>query len=352
MTNDHKVKQDFEVHTRLKRKFPVWRGALFAITALLVGGLSFMSCESDKTGIRERVTVGVSKSFLSIPVYIAEKKGFFSDEGLDVTIKAYPSGKKATQGLFAGEVDISTVADIPVVFNSFERQDFCIFATFAYSYSIVKIIARRDSGIKTGEDLKGKKVGANRGTTSHFFLGVFLIHNQVPLSEVKIVNTEIADLPSALKNGAVDAISVWEPHTKKARQLLGDNAIELASPEICRMNFNFAVMKRFAQEHPEILQKFLRSLEKSAAFIRNEREKSLEIMAAILNLDKDTMRTAWDDVIFGISLDQSLLVCWDEIARWGIKNKLTNKKGLPNYLNYIFPDALEGVKPESITIIR
>ena len=60
----------------------------------------------------------------------------------------------------------------------------------------------------------------------------------------------------------------------------------------------------------------------------------------------------WDDVIFGISLDQSLLVCWDEIARWGIKNKLTNKKGLPNYLNYICPDALEAVKPESNTIIR
>ena len=101
MTNDHKVKQDFEIHTRLKKKFPVWIGPLLAITVLLVAGLSFVSCESDETGIREKVTVGVSKSFLCIPVYIAQKQGFFSGEGLDVTLKEYTSGKKATQALLA-----------------------------------------------------------------------------------------------------------------------------------------------------------------------------------------------------------------------------------------------------------
>ena len=352
MTNSDKAKQHFETHTLMKKAVPVWLGALFVMVTLLIVGLSFVSCRSDETGIRKKVTVGVSTSFLSIPVYIAQKQGFFSDEGLDVTLKEYTSGKKATQALFAGEVGISTVIDMPVVFNSFERQDFCIFATFAYSFPFIKIIARKDSGIKTGADLKGKKVGANRGTTSHFFLGVFLIHNRLSISEVEIINIEIADLPSALKNGEVDAISVWQPHTKKAMQLLGDNSIELASPEICRSNFNFAVMKMFAKEHPKILQKLLRAFDKSATFIKNEREKSLEIMATSLNLDKDTIRPTWDNVIFGISLDQSLLVGWDDIARWAIKNRLVNKKQIPNYLNYICLDALEAVKPNSITIIR
>ena len=305
-----------------------------------------MSCRSDETGIREKVTVGISKSFLSIPVYIAQKQGFFSDEGLDVNLKKYTSGKKATQALFAVKVDISTVADLPVVFNSFERQDFCIFATFAYSYSIVKIIARKDSGIKTGTDLKGRKVGANRGTTSQFFLGIFLIHNRLSISDVEMMHIRTVDLPAALNNNEVDAISVWQPHTEKAMQLLGDKAIELASPEVCKANFNFAAMKRFAQEHPEIVQKFLRSLDKSATFIKNEREKSLEIMTACLNLDKDTVRTALGDVIFGISLDQSLLVGWDEMARWAIKNRLVNKKKVPNYLNYICLNALEAVNPQ------
>ena len=87
MTNDHKVKQDFEIHTRLRKAIPGWLGALFLMMTLLIVGLSLVSCESDKTGIREKVTAGVSKSFVSIPVYIAQKQGFFSDEGLDVTIE-------------------------------------------------------------------------------------------------------------------------------------------------------------------------------------------------------------------------------------------------------------------------
>ncbi|MBL7205120.1 MAG: NrtA/SsuA/CpmA family ABC transporter substrate-binding protein [Desulfobacteraceae bacterium] len=352
MTNDHKVKQDLDIHTRLKRKFPVWIGALFAIMALLVGGLSFVSCKSNETGIREKVTVGVSKSYLSIPVYIAQTQGFFSDEGLDVTLKEYSSGKKATQALFAGEVGISTVADMPVVFESFKRQDFCIIATFTYSFLFVKIIARKDSGIKKGVDLKGKKVGANRGTSSHFFLGVFLIHNRLSISDVEMVNIRTVDLPAALRNSEVDAISVWQPYTQKAMQLLGDNAIELPNSEIYRTTFNFAVMKVFAKEHPEILQKFLRAIDKAAAFIRKDREKAQEIIAGSFNLDKNVVSAAWDDFVFGISLDQSLLLSWDNIARWAIKNKLVNKKKIPNYLNYICLDALQAVKPKSITIIR
>ena len=352
MTNDHKVKQDFEIHTRLKKAAPLWIRALFAITALLVGGLSFVSCESDKTGIRKKVTVGISKSFLSIPVYIAQKQGFFSDEGLDVTLKEYTSGKKATQALFKGEIAISTVADMPVVFNSFKRQDFCIIATFTYSYHFTKIIARKDSGIKKGVDLKGRKVGANRGTSSHFFLGVFLIHNRLSISDVEMINIRTVDLPAALKNNEVDAISVWQPYAQKAMQLLGDNAIELPSPETYRATFNFAVVKMFAKEHPEILQKFLRAIDKAAEFTKKDKEKTQEIIAERLNLDKNVVSDIWDDFVFGISLDQSLLVSWDNIARWAIRNRFVNKNKIPNYLNYICLDTLEAVKPKAITIIR
>jgi len=260
--------------------------------------------------------------------------------------------KRLPKALFTGEVAISTVADMPVVFNSFKRQDFCIIATFTYSYPFVKIIARKDSGIKKGVDLKGKKVGVNRGTSSHFFLAVSLIHNRLSISDVEMINIKTVDLPAALKNNEVDAISVWQPYTLTAMQLLGDNAIELPSAEIYRTTFNFAVMKTFAKEHPETLQRFLRAIDKAAAFIRNDREKAQEIIAGSFNLDKNVVNAVWDDFVFGISLDQSLLVSWDNIARWVIENRLVNKNQIPNYLNYICLDALQAVKPNSITIIR
>jgi len=87
----------------------------------------------------KKVTLGISKSFLSIPVYIAQEQGYFAYEGLDITIQEYPSGKLATQAMLAGEMDISTVADMPIVYNSFAGEDFCIFATFSRSTTSPKV---------------------------------------------------------------------------------------------------------------------------------------------------------------------------------------------------------------------
>lgn len=346
-------KKENVLHGPGKNKFPARMITVLIMLSLAAGMQFFMSCkpgESPKT--LEKVKLGISKSFLSIPVYIAKEQGYFSEQGLDVALTGYGSGKLATKGLFTGEVDISTVADMPVVFNSFKRQDFCIFSTFAHSYSFVKIIGRKDRGIKTGQDLKGKTIGVNTGTSSHFFLAVFLIHNRLSISDVELVNIKTVDMPAALKNNEVDAVSVWQPYSQETHRLLQGNAIELPNSEIYRTTFNFAAHKSFAKDHPEILRKLLSAINRAADFIKNNKERSQELIAKSFNLDKEIVRAAWDDFVFDISLDQALLVSWDEIARWAIENKFTNSKKLPNCLDFVCLDTLEAVKPELITIIR
>ncbi|MBT6501644.1 MAG: ABC transporter substrate-binding protein [Deltaproteobacteria bacterium] len=184
-------------------------------------------------------------------------------------------------------------------------------------------------GIKTGANLKSRRVGVNRGTSSHFFLEVFLIHNRLLSSDVEMINIKTVDLPLALKNNDVDAISVWQPYSQKGKQLLGDNAIELPAFEINRTTFSFATMKNFSKEHPDILERFLRALDTAGAFTKQDREKAQEIIAGSFNLDRNVVNAAWDDFVFGIFLDQSLLAGWDEIARWAITNKFVDEKGSP-----------------------
>lgn len=335
---------------REKKKFPVRTAAISAVLILAVGACFLVSCKQGKPPkIKEKIRLGASKSFLSVPVYIAKAQGYFAKEDLAVTVKEYGSGKVATQALFAGEVDISTVADMPVVFNGFKRDDFCVFATFTHSYSLVRIIARKDSGIRTGADLKGKKVGANRGTSGHYYLGVFMIHNRLSISDVKMIDTRTFDLADALKNNEVDAISVWQPYAQKAKKLSGDNAIELPGGDIYRATFNFAAMKDFAREHPKALKKFLMAIDRADTFIKGNREEAQGIIAEAFKLDKEMVSAAWDDFTFELSLDQALLVSWDEIARWAIRSRTVDEKTLPNYLNLINMDALDAVKPEVIS---
>ena len=329
-------------------KNKLYMGAGISIILVLIG-ISVGGCSQQ----REKVTLGVETSLLPAAVWVAENKGYFQEEGLDLTIKEFASGRLSFLAMLKGEgTDISTVAPTPIMFSSFDRQDFSIFATFVYSYEDVKVIAHRGKGITTAADLVGKRIGTPAGTTGQFFVEVFLTRTQLSPSEVEVIDISPSELPDALKNSRVDAIVIWEPHAYNAQKLLGQNAVRLPSSDVYRETFNFMVMKDFAQAHPEVLNKFLRAIDKATDFIGKHKEDSQMIVAERLKLDKEVMTTLWDDFIFEISLDQSLLVTIEAEARWAINNKLTDKIEVPNYLDYIHFDALEEVKPEAVGIIR
>jgi len=69
-------------------------------------------------------------------------------------------------------------------------------------------------------------------------------------------------------------------------------------------------------------------------------------------LDKEFTALIWGEFSFQLLLDQTILVSLEGEARWAMKEGLTDKKEVPNYLDFICVDALEQVKPETVTIIR
>jgi NitT/TauT family transport system substrate-binding protein len=280
------------------------------IAIIVVIGILISSCiqQKEKPAELEKATLGVETSLLPAAVWIAENKGYFLEEGLDLTIKEFDSGRLSFLDMLNEGVDISTVAPTPIMFNSFDRQDFSIFATFVYSYDDVKVIARKDKGISTAIDLKGKKIGTPAGTTGQFFVEAFLIHNGIASSEVEVIDIAPLDLPEALNSGQVDAIVIWEPHGYNAQKLLGDKAIRLPSSDVYKETFNFMVMKDFARGHPEALKKFLRAIDKATTFIASHEygdKECHDIVAERLNLDREVMNALWDDFVFEISLESS-----------------------------------------------
>ncbi len=324
------------------------------VVAFGIGLYWFTQKQPGYTGPVEKVTIGVESSLLPSAVWVAENKRYFEEEGLDLTIKEFDSGKASLVAMLSGDVgiDISAAAPTPIMFNSFDRQDFYIFATFAYAYEDIKVIADRNKGITEAIDLEGKKVGTTAGTTGQFFLEVFLIYNGLSPSEVEVIDISPSELPDALKNNQVDAIVIWEPHANNAQKLLGQDAIRLPSSDVYQTTFNFMTMKDYAKAHPGVLIKYLRAIDEATDFIGKNREEAQAIVSERLKVDEEIMTLLWDVFTFEISLNQSLLVALEAEARWAIKYKLTESTEVPNYLDYIYYDALEEVKPEAIGIIR
>ena len=132
------------------------------------------------SGPVDKITIAVSSQPISALIYIAQAKNYFRDQGLDVTLQGYSTGKEALQATADKKADLGTVADTPFVIfslNSTEKID--IISTIGTSDENLAIVARKDKGILNPIDLTGKKIGVTLGTNGQYFLDSFLRVNGI-----------------------------------------------------------------------------------------------------------------------------------------------------------------------------
>ncbi|MCL4376773.1 MAG: ABC transporter substrate-binding protein [Actinobacteria bacterium] len=329
---------------------------IISVIGILIIGISVgcLSMQTEKyTASTDKLSIGMQDNISPTLVWIAKGKGFFEEEGLDIELKKYPSGKLALMGLINNEVDLCATADIPIMSSCFERSDFLILCTIANSDNALWIIARKDKGITKPEDLRGKKIATQKNSAAHFFLCMFLLHNQIPDSEVYISYMEAVDLPNALINGEIDAFCLRNPYIQEAKDALGENAQEFFGPGIYRQTFNIIGKKDFVYKKPELIEKVIKAVIKAEELADKDKDQAIKITAEMLGAGREKeVITDWPTFTFEVSLNQSLIVTLEDEARWAIKNKLTNKTEVPNYLDYIYIDVLEKMKPEAVGIIH
>jgi len=71
-----------------------------------------------------------------------------------------------------------------------------------------------------------------------------------------------------------------------------------------------------------------------------------------LNQSEVYMAAIWPEHQFSLTLDQGLVAAMEDEARWLIANDLTVEKQVPDFLDYIYVEGLEAVKPDAVNIIR
>lgn len=329
----------------------IWAGVV--ILALVAGGYLLLSqIKPQGTEAWEKVLFGLPLQPPSALAFIALEQGLFAQEGLDVIVKEYPSGKRAMEGLFSGEVAIATTADIPVAFACFERRDIGIAASIGAADNIMNIIARKDRGIQSPGDLRGKRIATQKGSAGHFFLHLFLIKNGLSEKDVKMSFKKVEDLPGALARGEIDAFSLRDPQVSIAKASLGDNAVVFSEDQLYHWTEMLVSSNSIIKDSPQIITKMLKALMKAEAFAKKQPDRAIEIVSKKLGIDKSELAAFWPGFDLRISLDQSLLINLEDEARWILKYKLTDQTKVPNYFNFIYLNGMESVNKERVSVVR
>lgn len=319
---------------------------VFVVFAAMLPG-----CEPAPQVPRQSVTLGISKQPTSVLFFIAQAQKLFEKHGLDVTLKIYPSGKRALdEGLLTGSIDLVNPFDTPVALAVFTRPELRVLASTIRADNVSFIVVRRDRGITQESDLRGRTIATQEGSAVHFFLYQFLLEHGLSYSDVKLKFDKIEALPELLTSGQVDAVSVREPYLSQCLEKLGERVTVFADPGIYEQAELLVTTEQLLQDKPGVAHAVLAALLEAEDHVQ-PLESSAAIVAQHLDISRQEAIDLLNHYHTRIEMRHSLLLLLEEVARWGINSGLV-QGAVPDYLDVLAPEALSKLAPDRVSIIR
>ena len=201
--------------------------------------------------------------------YAAVDKGFFSAEGLDVTLVEGRPGLVPAKALERGEADF--IVDSPAVMLQRQQGLPVVIIAAIFQHSPAIILTRKDAGIVTPHDLRGKRIMAEPGTDLEL-MAMLSNEGMGPESVITVPHTWSLD---DLIQGRVDAQTAYLTNEPQKMLKLG-----VASAIIRPLNYSIdfygdclVTTEALVRERPELVERFLRATRRGWRYaMQNPRE--------------------------------------------------------------------------------
>jgi len=299
------------------------------------------------------LTIAVLENTFAAPVYIAETKGYFAAEGLDLKLERCNLGRVCMEMLLAGKVRFATSADAPLMLAALRRTEFAILATTTTSSMENLIVVREDRGLRTPADLKGRRIGAVKGTSSHYFMTTYLTHHGLTASDVTIAWIDPKDISGPLLRAEIDAAALFGTQVHDALRQLGVRGATLPPLRFFNVMFNVAGRAGVAGRTDEDAVKLLRALKRADDLIRNDPEQAITLVAAALRADRATLEKTWRNYEFRLHLGQGLVDMLESQVRWVVREKMLPAGArVPDFLDIIDTAPLRRVDARAVRLIQ
>ncbi len=160
------------------------------------------------------IAVGGKASIYYLPLTLAERLGYFKDEGLDVQVLDFAGGAKALQAMMGGSADVVSGGFDHVIILRAKGQKLQSFVLQVATPSLALGVAKaRAAGYRSPKDLKGMKVGVTApGSSTNIFVNYLLSSAGLAADDVAIVGVGTGPTAvAAMRAGQIDAIANVEP---------------------------------------------------------------------------------------------------------------------------------------------
>lgn len=163
---------------------------------------------------RVRIAVGGKALYYYLPISIAERLGYFKDEGLDVQIIDFQGGSRSLQAVVGGSADIVSGAFEHTISMQTRGQAMQSFVLQGRAPQVVFAVNNKTMPeYKSLTDLRGKKIGVTApGSSSQVLANFVLGQAGVKPSEVSFIGVGASSAAvAAMRSGQIDAFTNLDP---------------------------------------------------------------------------------------------------------------------------------------------
>jgi NitT/TauT family transport system substrate-binding protein len=203
--------------------------------------------------------------------YVAEKEGFFKEEGLEVTVRIGRGSTDTITKMGTGTAEFGGAA-VGALMGAVAQSNVPVKAIASvYVKQPDAIFTAKGSGIATLKDLTGKTVATAPFTSSNVIWPVFAQANGLDLTKITLMKADPNTLFGMLATGKTDATISWVTNKASAERVLGQNGKQLVMlpwSEYGLEGYGLSLLAtdKVIKEQPKIVARFVRAYTKAIEF--------------------------------------------------------------------------------------
>jgi len=237
----------------------------------------------------------------------------------------FPAGPQLLEALHTGNVDFGYTGAPPPVFAQAAGVELMYVGAEPASPGAEAIVVQKDSPIKNVNELKGKKIAFQKGSSANLLIVTALRRAGLTVNDITPVYLTPADARAAFISGSVDAWAIWDPYFAAIAQsvpvrVLADHQGLLPA------NSFYEASRRFTQQYPAVLSAILNELAKTGAWATQHPQQVAGILSGQLHMPEATLLTWQQRVHYGVTpVTPDIVGRQQEIADLFFQQKLIPK---------------------------
>lgn len=255
-------------------------------------------CNSSKNNLTDVTLNEVAHSIFYAPLYVAIEKGYFEEEGLDLTLITGFGTDKTMTALLSNDADIGLMGPETTVYayNEGATDHVINFAQLTQRAGNF-LVARTDIKDFTWSDLQGKTVlgGRKGGMPEMVFEYILKKNNLNPSTDLTInQNIDFGSTAAAFSGGQGDFSIEFEPSATTLESEGNGYVVASLGVDSGYVPYTaFSAKSSYLKEYPEVIQNFTRAIQKGMDYVNSHTpEETAQVIAPqFKETDLDTITT-------------------------------------------------------------